>query len=110
MARRQTPINRHVQDVIGKYAQTLREYDIHVAQVFLFGSHAKGNAHEGSDIDLAIISADFGHDYCGERVRLMQLARKTSNLIEPHPLRPEDLFDRWSTLAGEIREHGIAVG
>ena len=37
----------------------LLEKGLHVEAVILFGSHARGTAHEDSDIDLAVISPDF---------------------------------------------------
>jgi len=95
--------------LINVYEKVLREQGIRVDQIVLFGSYAKGDANEWSDIDIAVISPDFGDDYCADRVRLMKLARKASNIIEPHPLHPDDLNDRWSTLSAEIRSHGVQV-
>ena len=109
MFRKKFPIDRQLLTTIRAYEKVLREQNIHVAQIVLFGSHAKGDAHEWSDIDLAIISPDFGDDYCADRVRLMKLARRASTMIEPHPLHPDDLNDRWSTLSAEIRSHGVPV-
>lgn len=109
MDRRSAPLDRHVLDAISAYARVLREDGVRVTRLLLFGSYARGTPHAGSDIDLAVISPDFGKDFHDERVRLMKLARRASRLIEPHPLRPEDLEDRWSTLAGEIREYGVEV-
>lgn len=99
-----------MRDAIAEYSRILREDGVHVTSLLLFGSYARGTPHAGSDIDIAVVSPDFGTDFHDERVRLMKLARRASRLIEPHPLRPEDLNDRWSTLAGEIREHGVEVG
>lgn len=87
----------------------LRDDGINVVSMLLFGSHARGTAREWSDIDVAVISPDFGHDYFDERVRLMKLAQRASSSIEPHPLNPNDLNDRWSTLAAEVRRWGIAI-
>lgn len=109
MFRKKPPINRQVRDLIRVYEKVLREQGVHVDQLILFGSHAKGDANEWSDIDIAVISPDFGSDYCSDRVRLMKLARKASTMIEPHPLHPDDLNDRWSTLSAEIRSHGVPV-
>lgn len=96
-------------EVIRGYGTVLRENNIRVTQLVLFGSHAKGNAREWSDIDLAVVSPDFGRDYCADRVRLMKLARRTPAMIEPHPLHPDDLEDQWSTLSQEIRLHGVPI-
>lgn len=60
-------------------------------------------------IDVAVISSDFGKDYHDELVHLLQLSERVSTAIEPHPLHPDALHNRWSTLAAEIRQHGITV-
>lgn len=87
----------------------LQDDGINVTGMLLFGSHARGAAREWSDIDVAVISPDFGRDYFEERVHLMKLAQRASSSIEPHPLNPDDLNDRWSTLATEVRRWGIAI-
>lgn len=109
MFRKKSPIDRRIRDLISVYEKILRDQGVHVDQLILFGSHAKGDAKEWSDIDIAVVSPDFGGDYCSDRVRLMKLARKASNMIEPHPLHPDDLNDRWSTLSAEIRNYGVQV-
>jgi hypothetical protein len=60
-----------------------------------------------SDIDLAIISPDFG-DMFEERLELMRLAVSMDDRIEPHPFRPEEFNDN-QPLASEIRRTGIAI-
>ena len=47
-------LEQGIQDFIKKLKKS-----IHVEAVILFGSHAHGTPHEGSDVDLAIISPDF---------------------------------------------------
>ena len=55
MAARKTDVIAAVVD----YVERLRQV-VHVDGVYLFGSYAKGTADEWSDIDLAIVSPDFG--------------------------------------------------
>ncbi len=45
--------------IIARYCVLLEELGIHVEQAILYGSHARGEARDGSDIDVLIISADF---------------------------------------------------
>ncbi len=47
-----------------------------VEKIFLFGSHARGIADENSDIDLLVISRDFGGMDLYERLSLLGRARK----------------------------------
>jgi predicted nucleotidyltransferase len=45
-------------EAIAKFVALL-EKGIRIEAIVLFGSHARGTAHEDSDIDLAVISPDF---------------------------------------------------
>lgn len=78
-----------------------------VKSAYLYGSYARGAANDWSDIDLAIISPDFG-DMFEERLELMRLAVSMDDRIEPHPFRPEEFNDN-QPLASEIRRTGIAI-
>lgn len=78
-----------------------------VKSAYLYGSYARGAAKDWSDIDLAIISPDFG-DMFEERLELMRLAVSMDDRIEPHPFRPEEFNDN-QPLASEIRRTGIAI-
>jgi predicted nucleotidyltransferase len=44
---------------IDSFLQALRKEQIHVRKVVLYGSYAKGNPHEFSDIDLAVWADEF---------------------------------------------------
>lgn len=44
---------------IRKYIDVLQKNGVHIQQVFLYGSHAKNQAHRDSDIDIIVVSADF---------------------------------------------------
>jgi len=45
-----------------------------VDRAYLYGSHTSGRATKWSDIDVAVISADFSSDLFAERLALMRLA------------------------------------
>lgn len=82
--------------------------DKQVLKAYLYGSYAKGVAGKWSDIDLAIVSPDFSEDLFEERLRLMKLALKVDDRIEPSPFRPED-FDINNPLVHEINSYGIEI-
>jgi uncharacterized protein len=92
-----------------QYRYALNSAGIKVDDLLVFGSQAKGTAQPTSDIDIAVVSSQFSRDYSDERVRLMRLGNKISLAIEPHPFHPDDLNDRWSTFAQEIKKYGIPV-
>ena len=75
---------------------------------YLYGSHAKGNSHQWSDIDLAIISPDFYEDLFEDRLHLMRIAATIDDRIEPRPFKKE-LFNRNDPLVDEIQKNGVKL-
>ncbi|KJU82209.1 DNA polymerase beta domain-containing protein, partial [Candidatus Magnetobacterium bavaricum] len=61
------------------------EKGINIDSAYLFGSFAKGNEGQWSDIDIAVISSGISEDRLEERVRLMLIASDIDNRIEPVP-------------------------
>ncbi len=109
MARNARRRKQEAIELLRCYRNVLQREGIPVHAMILFGSVAKGTYHRWSDIDVAVVSRRFGRDSHAERVRLMQLGDGISPRIEPHPFHPNDLKDRWSTIAAEIRAHGIVI-
>jgi predicted nucleotidyltransferase len=57
--------------LIGEFAGALRRR-IRLDRIVLFGSRARGEATEDSDIDLLVISPDFGRDPLADMVLLRE--------------------------------------
>ena len=76
-------------------------------RIFLFGSYAKGNYHEDSDIDIAVVFDDY-QDSTDMQLELMQLRRSVDSRIEPHPFRIKD-FDEANPLVHEIIAYGQEI-
>jgi len=74
---------------------------------FLFGSYAKGNYTEDSDIDVAVVLEDF-ENAIDIQLELMKLRRKIDSRIEPHPFREQD-FEQSNPLAYEILKYGQEI-
>jgi len=86
-----------------KYANAVKsKYDF--VKIILFGSYAKGNFHEDSDIDIAVILKDYDN-LIDIQLNLMRLRRKIDSRIEPHPFREKD-FNLTNPLVNEIMKHG----
>lgn len=96
---------------IEEFVTVLRNIEkIRVDKVVLFGSRSKGNAHKDSDIDIAIISRDFGKDRYEEGSMLFKIAAKVDPRIEPVPVSLQSWKeDMWIPLLYEIREHGKEI-
>ena len=72
----------------------------HPRRIILFGSRARGDAHEDSDVDLLIVLAEV-KDRVAEMVRLARVLR---GLILPAELLvvSQAMFDDWSELPGTV--------
>ena len=99
-------------DLIRKIAKRLKE-QYGAEQVILFGSNAKGEAGEDSDIDLLIISSTkerFFKRQATVRRLVRDLKKKTP--FSPIVLTPEEIEDRKKLgyqFIKEILEKGIRV-
>jgi len=60
------------------------------AAIILFGSYAKGEAHDESDIDVAVVFNGFSGDWLKASSELWRLRRGISYDIEPHMLDTTD--------------------
>ncbi|MBI5326143.1 MAG: nucleotidyltransferase domain-containing protein [Ignavibacteriae bacterium] len=97
-----------VMEKINLFLDELRKNNINVRQAILFGSYAKGNYNEWSDIDLAIVSDDFeGMRYNDmEKIRIYNAV--TNWEIAPLPYNTEN-FDDEDLFVKEILESGINI-
>ncbi|MGA1842507.1 MAG: nucleotidyltransferase domain-containing protein [bacterium] len=98
-------VAEHIVEIIKRYIEELKNNNIPVDQVIIFGSYAKGQPKEESDIDIALISPVFTGDRYEDRRRIVPLRRKIDNRIEPIPFRPED-FCEDGNLIDEIKKTG----
>ena len=67
-------VDTETRQIIGRFVDTLARKGIQIEQVILYGSYALGRVHSGSDLDLAIVSPDFGKDRFEEGKLLLQTA------------------------------------
>ncbi|MBN1627807.1 MAG: nucleotidyltransferase domain-containing protein [Deltaproteobacteria bacterium] len=73
---------RHqINEIISKYKNSLAALGIKTEKVVLYGSYAYGQAREGSDIDLIVISPDFADKNLRERLELLGIA--SARIMEP---------------------------
>jgi len=98
-----------IQQKLKKLEQKLRDNQIPFQSLFLFGSSARGTAHEWSDIDVAVVGPAFGKDPIDETVRLSLIASPIDPAFSPVAMRPEDLEDRYSSIGTAIRKEGIEI-
>ena len=99
-------------DIIGKVkaykALVDAAFPVKIEQLYLYGSYAKGNPHEYSDIDVALVVGrlDDGYDVLKTEPLLWKLTRQVDDRIEPI------LVERDADYAGfldEIRRTGMLI-
>lgn len=102
-------LDKKILDQIKDYKKVLEKNNIKVKKLILFGSYAKGTQKSWSDIDICVVSPQFGKNRFEERVRLMKLSIVGGENIEPHPYNLRDLKNKWDPLASEINKFGVEI-
>lgn len=69
-------------DKLSKYKVLVSKH-FDIDKIVLFGSYAKGNQKDDSDIDVAIIVNSVGQDYFSYAPLLWKLRREIDDRIEP---------------------------
>ncbi len=91
-----------------QFIAALQARGIEVQHAYLFGSHARGHARRGSDIDLAVISPDLSGDWLDDFCFLARIADDVDPRMEVIPFRPQD-FHNTNPLVWEIKTTGISL-
>ena len=96
--------------IIEMFVKRLRQEGISVDRVILYGSYAAEKGGRDSDIDVAIVSRDFGKDRVEEGMVLYRIAGKVDPRLEPVPISVEDYEnDTWVPLIYEIKAKGLEM-
>ena len=104
-------VDPEIRNIVKRFVDALTARGTRVEKAVLYGSYASGNIHASSDIDIAIISPDFGKDRFEEGKLLMQIAWRVDPRIEAVPISSESYEkDTWIPLIYEIRKKGIVAG
>jgi len=92
------------------YVNLVRAQGIKVSKVLLYGSHAREEAGPDSDIDIALISPQFGKDRVEEGQFLFRYAWRVDARLEPLPISEKDWRENNnSTMIYEIRKNGVEI-
>ena len=95
-------------NLIKEYILRLKENNISVEKVLLFGSIMKATSREDSDIDIAVISSSFKGDRYSDRRLIVPLRRGIDSRIDPIPFTPED-YAEGGILIDEIKSTGQEI-
>ena len=103
-------VTQEIKDIIGRFVEAVLSRGIHVDKAILYGSYAIGKEGKDSDLDVAVISTDFGKDRYMEGTMLMKLAWRIDPRLHPVPFSSESFaHDTWIPLVHEIRTHGLVA-
>jgi len=97
--------------IISDYGKALEAEGVKPQKIILFGSYSTGTQHEGSDIDLIVISEDFvGKDYW-ERINVLAAAIvRVFEPIEAVAMTPEEWQSGDSLIADYARNGEVVYG
>ena len=97
-----------IKKIIDKYLQSLNRHNIPIKEAILFGSYAKGNYQEWSDIDIALVSDIFVGDRIDDKDKIRSITLSVSSQIEVIPFSPHD-FNVQNPFVKEILKTGIKL-
>jgi len=96
-------------EIVRNYAHDIESHGVHLRNVFLYGSFAKGTQHEWSDIDVALVADEFTgfvfndsdlFPYVGIKKPYIRIETKTYNT---------DYFNEGDPFIEEIIKTGIKI-
>ena len=92
------------------FAESIRSQSVSLRKVILFGSYARNEQKEFSDIDVALVADEFtGFGFQDVGLIGAAIAQKPFVDIEPHTFSPEQFTD-WNPFVQEIKRTGIVIG
>ena len=94
-----------VLNIAKDYADSVRKV-VDTADVFLYGSYARGTATKDSDIDIAVVVRQLPEDYLHTVATLWKLTRGVSDDIEPVLLAADN---EASGFLATVRKTAIAL-
>ncbi len=109
MTTRKPPTRDEGLRLVRRLRDRLVQHRLPVRQVYLFGSVAKGESHAWSDIDVAVICDPFKESKHEENMEVRKARRDIDIRISPICLHPEELQNKYSTIAQEVQRHGVSV-
>jgi predicted nucleotidyltransferase len=97
-----------VKNTIDNYLRELSRNDIPIKKAILFGSYARGNYQEWSDIDIALVSDIFEGNRIDDKDKIRKITLSVSSELEVIPFSPDD-FNLQNPFAKEILKTGIRI-
>jgi uncharacterized protein len=94
--------------IISRFQKAIESRNVKVHRLILYGSYAKGNYREGSDIDLVVISQDFKDKSYWERIDILSDAiYEIFEPIEAIAMTPDEWANKASSIVDYARDGEI---
>ncbi|MFN0213610.1 MAG: nucleotidyltransferase domain-containing protein [Saprospiraceae bacterium] len=101
--------NQSTIDTVTQFANAIREQGVNLRAVILFGSYARGDEREWSDIDVALVSDEFiGVPFEDIKQFIDVTIQKPYFFIEPHTFNTKE-FEKGNAFVEEIRRTGVQI-
>ncbi len=97
-----------VKEIIETYIKSLKQHNIPIKEAILFGSYAKGDFHDWSDIDIALVSEIFVGNRIDDKDKIRSITLSVSSQLEIIPFSPQD-FNSQDPFVKEILRTGLKV-
>jgi len=94
-------------DTARSFVRDCRAAGLHFQKVLLFGSYASGRMHDGSDIDLLLVSSRFT-DNIFDNLRLYSKVNIKYPIIETHPY-PLKQYREGDAFIQSLEKEGIEI-
>src|SRR3972149_10104042 len=103
-------VEKEIARKVRAFVKELKKQKIKVAKVIIYGSRVEGTARKYSDIDVAIVSPDFGKNSYKDGAKLFEIAGSIDTRIEPVAISLKSYKnDTWIPLIYEIRTKGVEL-
>ena len=103
-------VDQTVVCIIKKYLAVLNEHQIPASYAVFYGSHARGDQREESDIDVLVVSDLFDKDWPRWNQLLWEATIYADYRIEPMPVTQDELErDDMSMNIEMARQEGIVI-
>jgi len=107
-------VDKELHRIIEDVKLALEAMGVRISRMVLFGSYARGEADEHSDIDIAVISDDFKDMNLLERLEFIGTALAKARIMEPVEVRAytEEEFaskGKGTFVGDEVKAKGVEI-
>jgi predicted nucleotidyltransferase len=95
--------------IVRNYAQEIESHGVHLRDVILYGSFAKGMQHEWSDIDVALVADEFTGWYLDDKKLFPYVGIKKPYIRIEAKTYPTQYFQQGDPFINEIIKTGVKI-